>query len=1648
MILTVYTRERFKEFFLPNINDSDHSVCLDGEFFDLDNDITLKLDIIGGVWKIYTTAEYSVTVEKRTVPSLHLEAGLTFMIKTNSGFLVPIVVAQKPRKIESEFKLDLRRKKAISIGSSEDNDIVYDESRKITRKHARIFLQDNKVYITDTSENGTYLNSKRVEETTVLKVGDIVNIFGLKIVCLGQILAISASVGKLKINCREFEYNRLFSEISSKTMTATEKTFFNRSPRLISKLFSEKIEIEEPPKLNQRGERSLLMTIGPSFTMLIPMLMSFVFMMISSNLTGAQTSPYMFIGIVTAFSSALVGVMWGIVNYRKAKKENKEEEQNRFQAYSDYLRKSADFIKEKYEYNASCLHQMYPSTQACSLYSGTSHMLWNRNSTHKDFLSHRVGTGNAPFQAEIAIPKEKFSIGYDSLSEKPKLIKEKYSIHNGVPVCIDLDSDGIIGVVGGENKKGSIDFVRNLVIQIAANNCYTDVKLCVILSEDNKYSDKLNFIKWLPHMWSEDKKERYFATDKNEASDVFYELTKILRYRDELASNSFEKKNVQKPRYILIVEDQRVLEGELISKYIFDNKAEYNLTTILLAETYEQLPNNCECIVFNNDFAKGIYTPQTMDNIGMDINFDTVTDEEAESFARRIAGVEVNEIETGGEIVSSVSFLEMYDVETVKELNVIDRWKKNRTYENMKAIIGKRVGGSNCYLDVHEKYHGPHGLVAGTTGSGKSETLQTYILSLAVNFSPDDVSFLIVDFKGGGMANLFAGLPHIAGQISNLSGNQIRRAMVSIKSENLRRQRIFSEYGVNNINNYTRLYKEREANIPIPHLFIVIDEFAELKREHGEFMSELISVAQVGRSLGVHLILATQKPAGVVDDNIRSNTKFKLCLRVQDRQDSMDVIQKADAAYLVQAGRGYFQVGNDEVFELFQSGWSGAIYDEKIIGLKTNMANMLTNTGKITLVGNRTLLKKKEEIKIAWISLVSNFVLEAAERLNVTLTELSKEDALTDLVFNIINDNAVDFADSPANRAAVLNLIKLLSVIEAEDTYKRSKAIIEIAAKTGKRLPEQKDKTQLDAVVEHLSKVASEYNYTAAGALWLPALSDNLYLSDIADNNKNDNSNWELKVNAGLCDDPTNQRQFPYEINFSKNGHAVAFGGVVSGKSTFLQTVSWGLINSYTPEELNVYALDFSNHSLQPFEKSPCFGGVMFESDIEKISKFFYMLKSMMAERRATIRAGSFSQYIKNNKGKYPAVVVIIDNYAAFKEKTDSAYEDIIHEISRDGVNFGIYLLISAGGIKMSDLPSKIADNIKTSIAFDMGEKSKYADVLKTYKIDIVPEPNIKGRGLCIINGDALEVQAALPFKAEDDYARAKAIEEKCIADSQSYKGKRARSVPEIPEKPIWEDLKTNSEFINKCEDKDLLPYAYDKENASVASLCLKESFCMLLSGAARTGKTNAMKIMMASAKMSGAKVYLIDKPDKSLSSFADVYADSYISSATELFDFCKQLMVDFRERNLVKRDMVAKGEDDHEIYERMLAYKRLVIFIADIPEFLKMAYTVDGQIGNMSGFIENIFDKGANHNIYFIGEISLEQVAAHQGKKAFQLMIGYKNGVYFGGNLSAQRMFDFSSVPFTVQNKVQKPGVGVATANHAESGARMVVVPMSKGMI
>jgi type VII secretion protein essC len=322
-----------------------------------------------------------------------------------------------------------------------------------------------------------------------------------------------------------------------------------------------------------------------------------------------------------------------------------------------------------------------------------------------------------------------------------------------------------------------------------------------------------------------------------------------------------------------------------------------------------------------------------------------------------------------------ISFLEMYDVGKVEQLNITNRWKNNDPTKSLQAPIGVDKNRELFKLDLHEKFYGPHGLIAGMTGSGKSEFIITYILSMAINYSPDEVSFILIDYKGGGLAGAFQNketgmkLPHLAGSITNLDTVEMNRALSSIQSELRRRQRIFNDArdalneSTIDIYKYQRLFREGLVQEPVTHLFIISDEFAELKSQQPEFMDQLISTARIGRSLGVHLILATQKPAGVVDDQIWSNSKFRVCLKVQDKSDSMDMIKCPDAASLKETGRFYLQVGYNELFALGQSAWTGAKYypTEKRKKKIDETINIVDNVGNV--VKSLDTIKKDLDVK-------------------------------------------------------------------------------------------------------------------------------------------------------------------------------------------------------------------------------------------------------------------------------------------------------------------------------------------------------------------------------------------------------------------------------------------------------------------------------------------------------------------------------------------------------------------------------------------------------------------------------------------------------------------------------------------------------------
>lgn len=291
----------------------------------------------------------------------------------------------------------------------------------------------------------------------------------------------------------------------------------------------------------------------------------------------------------------------------------------------------------------------------------------------------------------------------------------------------------------------------------------------------------------------------------------------------------------------------------------------------------------------------------------------------------------------GAELSASVPFLPFMGFSNIKEMQpvVMQRWQDSSTPQAanwLRAKVGVLAGNKPRSLVFSAKRDGVHGMVAGSTGSGKSELLISLVMAMAINYDPSVVNFVLVDYKGGSAFDAFKELPHCVDLVTNLNADSVTRMFTAISSEMRRRQKLNTDTETKNIVEYRQKgfhlrWADGRAGQPYPFLFIIIDEFAEMIADRAEFRTELEMITRVGRAQGVHLLLAAQRPTGVTDQ-MRSNIKYRICLRVETPGESRELLRRTDAAFLPNGapGRGYLQVGNDEV-EMIQVAYAGDPYE-------------------------------------------------------------------------------------------------------------------------------------------------------------------------------------------------------------------------------------------------------------------------------------------------------------------------------------------------------------------------------------------------------------------------------------------------------------------------------------------------------------------------------------------------------------------------------------------------------------------------------------------------------------------------------------------------------------------------------------------------
>jgi DNA segregation ATPase FtsK/SpoIIIE, S-DNA-T family len=531
--------------------------------------------------------------------------------------------------------------------------------------------------------------------------------------------------------------------------------------------------------------------------------------------------------------------------------------------------------------------------------TGPRKRLWERRRTDPDYLLLRVGTADLPSQVQLTDPSQDEH-------------RRRYWLIPDAPVTISIPERPVAGVAGHADLPKAVG--RWLAVQIAVLHSPEDVQLTILT--DAAGQDGWDWVRWLPHCKPAEGQDCavLIGTDAETVTARIAELQAIITARLKAAR---DHSGIVRFRHdiVVIFDGSRMLRSLPGAIAVLRDGPAVGVYSICLDAEERMLPAECQAVAASGPDGMLTVQQQNQPAVGR-VRPECVTAAWCEAVARPIAPVrDISGEDEISMLPDACRLLDLLALEPISPDRIAGYW--HGAGRSTTAVIGACYDGP---FSIDLRRDGPHALIAGTTGAGKSELLQTLIASLAVANRPDAMNFVLVDYKGGSAFKDAVHLPHVVGMVTDLDAHLTQRALTSLSAELTRRERILAAAEVKDIEDYTVLL-DRQARArhragpgtePMPRLVIVIDEFASLARDLPEFVAGLVSIAQRGRSLGIHLILATQRPSGVVSADIRANTNLRIALRVTDVTESTDVIDAPDSARIARTtpGRGFVRLGH------------------------------------------------------------------------------------------------------------------------------------------------------------------------------------------------------------------------------------------------------------------------------------------------------------------------------------------------------------------------------------------------------------------------------------------------------------------------------------------------------------------------------------------------------------------------------------------------------------------------------------------------------------------------------------------------------------------------------------------------------------------
>ncbi|MCK5927089.1 MAG: FHA domain-containing protein [Nocardioides sp.] len=576
--------------------------------------------------------------------------------------------------------------------------------------------------------------------------------------------------------------------------------------------------------------------------------------------------------------------------------------------------------------------------------------LWTRRLEHWNFLGVRLGVTTTASRNTIAVRPDERGIARYRL--RVARLRERFARIDHVPVVEFLSSSGALGVAGPTAV--AADALRGIAVQVFGLHAPNEVVSAAIVSSN--WATELEWMKWLPHTSSSVSPlaELSLADSPTAGVAILNALEELVlreqRKRELRGALQAEDSSVSRGAYV----GQESSEGQTDGDFVFvlfishdapvdrarivqlvERGPDVGIFTVFVAPTVQALPAACRTYL---DVSQGLdHATVSYVRSGEayhDVEVEGVSREYADVFAKRLAPVvDASIIESdASDLPRGINLLTLIGSDLAESSRaVIERWRQNNSIidrsgkvlprlkraGSLKAFVGQ---GSPDAMALDLRSQGPHALVGGTTGAGKSEFLQAWVLGMAAEYSPDRLTFLFVDYKGGSAFADCVELPHTVGLVTDLSPHLVRRALTSLRAELHHREHLFNRKKAKDL---LELEKRQDPETP-PALVLVIDEFAALAGEVPEFVDGVVDIAQRGRSLGIHLIMATQRPAGVIKDNLRANTNLRVALRMADESDSNDVVGDPIAGGFDPGipGRGIAKTGPGRLTS-FQSAYTG-----------------------------------------------------------------------------------------------------------------------------------------------------------------------------------------------------------------------------------------------------------------------------------------------------------------------------------------------------------------------------------------------------------------------------------------------------------------------------------------------------------------------------------------------------------------------------------------------------------------------------------------------------------------------------------------------------------------------------------------------------